>query len=188
MAEARLVQTENGRLPEGDGWFVLNAREAPWVHSDRLGSAGFWEGAFRWPEVGVTLGVLQPGQSGGLYHAEKNQEGFLVLAGEGLAVVEGRERPLRQWDYFHSPAGRPHVLVGMGSAPFVYFAVGARHEGASIVYPVDETALRHGAGVEQEATSGKEAYAGGGWQPGPFREGGLPDFDDRAAPERDLAR
>jgi uncharacterized cupin superfamily protein len=181
VPEAKLTETENGRVPEGDGWFVLNASEAPWVHSDRLGSAGFWEGELAWPEVGVTLGVLQPGQTGGLYHAEENQEGFLVLAGEGLAIVEGEERPLRQWDFFHCPAGTPHVLVGAGSAPFVYFAVGARNEGAAIVYPVDETALRHGAGVEQEATSGKEAYAEGRWQPGPFREGSLPDYESRSA-------
>jgi uncharacterized cupin superfamily protein len=182
VPEAELVQTENGLVPAGDGWFVLNVRDAQWVHSERLGSAGFWEGELPWPEVGTTLGVLQPGQSGGFYHAEGNQEGFIVLAGEGLAIVEGEERPLRRWDYFHSPAGTRHVLVATGSTPFVYFAVGARNEGASTVYPVDETALRHAAGVEQEATSGKEAYAGLAWQPGPFLEGTLPDFDSPASP------
>jgi uncharacterized cupin superfamily protein len=146
------------------------------VHSERLGSAGFWEGEPAWPEVGVTLGVLGPGQSGGYYHAEDDQEGFLVLAGEGLVIVEGQERPLRQWDYFHCPAGTPHVLVGAGDSPFVYFAVGSRNHPGSGVYLVDETALRHAAGVEQEATSGKVAYAGITWQPGPFREGSLPDL------------
>jgi uncharacterized cupin superfamily protein len=181
VTEAKLVQTENGRVPEGDGWFVLNAREAPWVHSERLGSAGFWEGELAWPEVGVTLGVLRPGQSGGFYHAEGNQEGFIVLAGEGLAIVDGEERPLRQWDYFHCPPGTAHVLVATGSGSFVYFAVGARNEGASTVYPVDPTALRHRAGVEQEATSGKEAYVGVAWEPGPFREGDLPDYESRSA-------
>jgi uncharacterized cupin superfamily protein len=182
MPEAKLVQTENGRVPEGEGWFVLNARDAQWVHSERLGSAGFWEGELAWPEVGNTLGVLQRGQSGGYYHAEDNQEGFLVLAGEGLAIVDGEERALRQWDFLHCPAGTPHVLVGTGDAPFVFFAVGARNEGASTVYLVDETALRHGAGVEEEATSGKEAYVGVRWEPGPFREGTLPDFDSAASP------
>jgi hypothetical protein len=28
--EARLVETENGLVPEGEGWFVVNAREARW--------------------------------------------------------------------------------------------------------------------------------------------------------------
>jgi uncharacterized cupin superfamily protein len=153
------------------------------VHSERLGSAGFWEGEVAWPEVGTTLGVLQPGQSGGFYHAEDDQEGFLVLAGEGLVVVEGQERPLQQWDYFHCPAGTPHVLVATGDSPFVYFAVGSRNHPGSAAYLVDETALRHRAGVDQEATSGKEAYTGITWQPGPFREGSLPDlsYESRSA-------
>jgi quercetin dioxygenase-like cupin family protein len=38
-----------------------------------------------------------------MYHREKAQEGFLVLSGECLLVVEGEERPLRQWDFFHCP-------------------------------------------------------------------------------------
>jgi hypothetical protein len=29
-----------------------------------------------------------------------------------------------------------------------------------LVYPVDETALKHGAGVAEETTDGGEAYAG----------------------------
>jgi uncharacterized cupin superfamily protein len=181
VPEAKLVQTEHGTVPDGDGWFVLNAREAQWAHSEHLGSAGYWEGELRWPEVGVTLGVLQAGQSGGLYHAENQQEGFLVLAGEGLVIVDGQERPLRQWDYFHCPPDTRHVLVGAGSAPFVYFAVGARKEHEAIVYAVDETALRHDAGVERETSSPKEAYSRGRWEPGPFREGSLPDYDKRSA-------
>ena len=28
VAEARLRSTENGLVPEGEGWFVINAREA----------------------------------------------------------------------------------------------------------------------------------------------------------------
>ena len=40
-----------------------------------------------------------------MYHRESDQEGFLVLAGEALAIVEGEERPLRQWDFLHWPSG-----------------------------------------------------------------------------------
>ena len=40
---------------------------------------------------------------------------------------------------------------------------------------MDETALEHGAGVEQETTSGAEAYARfEKREPGPYREGWLP--------------
>jgi hypothetical protein len=34
-----------------------------------------------------------PGESPGRYHSESDQEGFLVLAGECVLVVEGDERP-----------------------------------------------------------------------------------------------
>ncbi len=38
-----------------------------------------------------------------MYHGEDEQEGFLVPGGEALLLVEGEERPLRRWDYFHCP-------------------------------------------------------------------------------------
>jgi hypothetical protein len=41
----------------------------------------------------------------------------------------------------------------------VFLGVGARNAGEGLVYPVSELALRHGAGVTEEATSGKVAYA-----------------------------
>ena len=37
--------------------------------------------------------------------------------------------------------------------------VGARNAGDGLVYPVSELALRHRAGVTEEATTGKVAYA-----------------------------
>jgi hypothetical protein len=30
VRETKLAQTEHGLVPRGDGWFVLNARDAPW--------------------------------------------------------------------------------------------------------------------------------------------------------------
>ena len=30
MEEARLTETETGLVPKGEGWFVLNLREARW--------------------------------------------------------------------------------------------------------------------------------------------------------------
>ena len=53
-------------------------------------------------QPGINVTVLQPGQSG-LYHAESGQEAFLVLSGECKLLVEGEERPLRPWDFFHAP-------------------------------------------------------------------------------------
>jgi uncharacterized cupin superfamily protein len=94
-----------------------------------------------------------------MYHRESRQEGFLVLSGECLLIVEGEERTLRQWDYFHCPAGVDHIMVGAGEGPCVVVAVGARFGPKEVVYPVDAVALKHGAGVERETTVPAEAYA-----------------------------
>jgi uncharacterized cupin superfamily protein len=178
MPEAKLTRTEHGLEPEGEGWFVLNAVDAPWAHVDGLGSACVFEGAARFPEVGFNVNVLPPGEAGAMYHSEGSQEGFLVLAGEGIAIVEGQERPLKQWDYFHCPARTPHVLVGAGDAPFVYVAVGSRgpEKEGSLHYPVDETAVRRGAGVTEATSEGRVAYAGFEMKSRPYLEGALPDL------------
>jgi uncharacterized cupin superfamily protein len=97
-----------------------------------------------------------------MYHWEANQEDFLVLSGEGLLIVEGEERPLRQWDFVHFPAGTKHIIVGGAHGPCVVLAVGAREHQAGADwggYTVEEVALRHGAGVEQETTDSEQAYS-----------------------------
>ena len=70
-------------------------------------------------QLGINVTVLGPGEPMAMYHRENDQEDFLVLAGEALAIVEGEERPLRQWDFVHCPAGTNHVLVGAGAGPCV---------------------------------------------------------------------
>jgi uncharacterized cupin superfamily protein len=130
------------------------------------------------PQIGIFLRVVQPGAPMGMYHWEADQEDFLVLSGEALLVVEGEERQLRQWDFFHCPAGTKHIIVGAGDGPCLVLAVGARqHQGGedSVGYPVDETALRHGAGVEEETADPAQAYARfPKFQSSPFRQGWLP--------------
>ena len=175
---ALLEETESGLVPAGGGWFVLNAREARWRHREGRGERLPFEGEMDFPQLGVSLYVLGPGEPIGMYHWEANQEDFLVLSGEALLIVEGEERPLRQWDFVHCPAETKHIIVGGGDAPCVVLAVGARERQAGPGwggYTVDEAALRHGAGVEQETTEVDEAYAR---FPDPestrYREGWLP--------------
>ena len=103
--------------------------------------------------------MLEPGQPNGLYHGEATQEDFLVLAGECLLLVEGEERRLRAWDFFHCPPDTEHIVVGAGDAPCVVLMTGARRPGRPIHYPVSELALRHHAGVEVATDSPREAYA-----------------------------
>jgi hypothetical protein len=94
-------------------------------------------------------------------------------------VIEGEERMLRQWDFVHCPPGTNHAIVGAGTAPCLVLAVGARGRrerrrwGA---YTVNANALRHGAGVERETSSGSEAYARfPPSEPTRYRDGWLPD-------------
>ena len=74
--------------------------------------------------------------------------------------MEGEERLLRQWDFFHSPARTEHIFVGAGEAPCVIFMVGARGENWNVVYPVSELAARHGASAETATTDPSQVYTG----------------------------
>jgi uncharacterized cupin superfamily protein len=162
VPEAPLEETEHGLVPSADGWFVLNAREARWRHAPGRGAVSDFEGEPEFQQVGINIFVLDPGDPMSMYHWEADQEDFLVLAGEALLIVEGEERKLRQWDFVHCPVGAKHVIVGAGEGPCVVLAVGARDRSTGPDwggYPVDEAALRHGAGVEQETTEAEEAYA-----------------------------
>ena len=158
VSQAPLEQTETGLVPKGEGWFVVNAKESRWFESDKFGSGTVFEGEPEFEQLGINIGVLEPGQPACMYHEEDEQEDFLVLKGEALLLVEGEERPLRAWDFVHSPAWTEHVFVGAGDGPCAILAVGARAD-RGVVYPVAEVALKHRAGVERETTLPREAYA-----------------------------
>ncbi len=181
VPEAPLEDTETGRVAKGDGWYVLNARDAQWWYADGRPAFCNLEAGATFDQLGFNMSVLWPGQPLSQYHWEADQEGFLVVAGEALLIVEEQERPLRQWDYFHCPKRASHVLVGAGEGPCVLIAVGARIDSVDNPdwggYPVSEAAARHGASVERETTNPDEAYAP--WvkrSPTRYREGWLPEL------------
>jgi uncharacterized cupin superfamily protein len=146
--------------PVGDGWFVVNARDMTWFQTDGCGYyVAFDPVDRRFDQLGIGLGILRPGEPSAMYHGEDAQEDFLVLAGECLLIVEGEERLLKQWDFVHCPPWTEHIFVGAGDGPCLVVAVGARVPGRGIRYPVNELALRYGAGVDKETTDPKEAYA-----------------------------
>ena len=160
VPEAPIERTEHGAFPVGDGWFVLNAHDAQWFDSGELGLYTPFEGeAAQFADLGINIAILRPGEPSCMYHREEAQEDFLVLSGECMLVVEGQERLLAQWDFVHCPPWTEHVFVGAGDAPCLLLGTGARRKGRGLVYPVDEAALKHGAGVEVETGSPAEAYA-----------------------------
>ncbi len=156
VPEAPLERSEGGLVPRGEGWFVLNAREACWLEGD-FGAYTRFEGDSRFPRLGFNIGVLEPGQPACMYHREDEQEDFLVLSGECLLLIEGEERRLRAWDFVHCPPDTEHVFVGAGDGPCAILAVGTR-SGGGVVYPLSELARRHRAGVEAETDEPDRAY------------------------------
>ncbi len=159
VPEAQLQQIDKGLIVDSDGWFVLNARNATWVRSEERGQDTDFEGKQEWTQLGFRIQIIGPGQRG-IYHRESGQESFLVVSGECLLLIEGEERQLKAWDFVHCPPWTEHVFVGAGDGPCAIVGVGARNAGEGLRYPVSDVALKHSAGVTEEATSGKVAYAG----------------------------
>ena len=176
MPEAPLEDSGSGLAPAGDGWFIVNVRDAEWLTSEPPSAGGVASeegrakiasgsecaferrnGAF--PQLGIRLHVLQPGEPNGLYHSESQQEDFLVLSGECLLLVEGEERRLRAWDFVHCPPWTPHIFVGAGDRPCVILMAGARSGDQQVLYPVSDLAARYGASADAETSDPEEAYA-----------------------------
>jgi hypothetical protein len=91
---AQLEDFGSGLAPVTQGAFVVNVRDAEWWFSERRGARCAFEHEYGDPpvefaQVGINVSVLEPGQTG-LYHAESNQEAFLVLSGE--CVCSSRTR------------------------------------------------------------------------------------------------
>jgi uncharacterized cupin superfamily protein len=182
VPEAKLKRTDAGLVADRHGWFVLNSREARWIEREGRGvNLPFtgWteeEAETYFPQIGVALVRLGPGEPIGMYHWEADHEDFLVLAGEALLIIEGQERPLRQWDFVHCPPETKHMIVGAGDGPCLVLGIGGRDHidehcngGA---YVVDEVAERHGASPEDpDDPYGPFAAS----EPTRYREGWLPD-------------
>ena len=114
----------------------------------------------------------------GLYHRENAQEDFLVLAGECLLIVEGEERQLQTWDFFHCPPGRSTSSSAPGtSPPSCWPSAHAAAGGRASSIPSRRSRLKHKAGVEQETTDPSEAYGSfADWKRSLYQEGWLPDL------------
>ena len=144
--------------------FVLRARDGSLSTSEiEVGDARCIRRGLRlrgrrkrlFPELGINISVVQPGQPLCLYHEENAHEDFLVLAGSCLLIANGEERPLQAWDFVHSPAGTEHVIVGAGVAPSIVLSVGRRQdtpEDGRIRYPVSELAAKYGASAHKDTT------------------------------------
>ncbi len=112
----------------------------------------------QWPDTGVNIQIMEPGQPNCRYHREPVQEDFLVLYGQCIVILDGEERALRQWDFVHCPAGTDHVFVGTGEGPCAVLMIGSRREDAAH-YPVNDVAAKYDASVSRATDDPAEAYA-----------------------------
>jgi uncharacterized cupin superfamily protein len=179
VSEAPLERTEHGLVPQGEGWFVLNARDSRWRHAPGRTAVCIFEGETEFDQIGINVSVLEPGQFMAMYHWEADQEDFLVLSGEAVLIIEGGERPLQAWDFVHCPAGTKHTIVGAGEEPCVVLAVGARDRSTGPDwggYTADETARRYGVSVAEDTSEPEQAYA-------PFRQRTWTSYRDGWLPD-----
>jgi uncharacterized cupin superfamily protein len=183
VPEAPLDRTEHGLVPGGAGWFVLNAQDARWWARPGRQSVSFtgkteWEADTLFPMLGVQPAVLEPGEPNSLCHWETEAEAFLVVSGEALLVVEGQERPLRQWDFVHCPPKTEHVVVGAGDGPCILLAMSSRENqafGPYGEYVADEVARKHGASPpETKQGVSAEDVPWTASEPSSYRDGWLP--------------
>jgi len=162
VPEAQLEDFGSGLAPVTRGWFVVNVRDAEWWYADTRGARCAFENEYgeqpiEFAELGVNITVLERGQTV-VYHAESNQEAFLVLSGECVLLVEGEERRLRPWDLFHAPPWTKHAFAGAGERPCAILMLGSR-SGPGVRYPVSELAAGYGASVAEETSDWRQAYA-----------------------------
>jgi len=127
-------------------------------HSRRATMIDFEPDDAPWPDLGVNIQVMQPGQPNCRYHSEPVQEDFLVLHGECIVILDGEERSLQQWDFLHCPAGTEHVFVGAGDGPCAVLMIGSRRLDEAH-YPVNAAAAKYDASVDTATDDPAEAYA-----------------------------
>jgi uncharacterized cupin superfamily protein len=165
--EAKLEDTGAGLVAASPGWFVMNAREARWFekpgmgHSLPLTGVDEYEAETFFPMLGMSIRVVGPGEPTTIYHWETEQEDFLVLAGEGVLIVEGQERPVKAWDFVHCPPGTKHVFAGAGDGPCVLLCASSRQfqkDGPWGFYCVDEAAATYDASAPEETQDNSVAY------------------------------
>ena len=183
VPEAPLEQTDAGLVPAGDGWFVVNARDARWIRREGRGHTLPFTGwtdeeAESWfPRLGMNITVLGAGEPIGMYHWEADPEDFLILSGTGILLVEGEERPLGQWDFVHCPPRTEHMIVG-GENGCTRICVSSREfqDGEWGAYVPDDLARRYGVSVDETTSDSDLAYAKfPGSEPVRYSDGLLPE-------------
>ena len=168
VPKAKLEDKGAGLVPVGQGWFILSARDARWFDKPEQGwsvpltGSDEYEAETFFPMLGMAIRVVGPGEVSTTYHWETEQEDFLVLAGECIAIIEGQERRLKQWDFVHCLPETKHAFVGVDDGPCVLLCASSRQfqkDGPWGYYCYDETAERYNAASPEDTQDGSIADA-----------------------------
>ena len=106
IPEAPLEQTEHGLMAAGKGWFVLNAREARWFKLEGRGLRPGLQGKGDFPQLGIGLYVLGPGEPMAMYHWETDQEAFSSSPGRLCSSSRARSGDCGSGISCTAPPGR----------------------------------------------------------------------------------
>ena len=165
IPEASIEETPAGRAPAGHGWFVLNLAGARGFRTPGHGVFCPFEAPdARFPEYGINVHVLEPGERSALYHHEEAQEDFLVLAGECVAVIEEAGADAAPVGLPALPGGRGARLRRRRRRPLrdPHDRLAPVSDGPTH-YPASETAARHGLSVPVPTEGARDAYERAGW-------------------------
>ena len=75
-----------------------------------------------------------------------------------MAIIDGEEVALGEWDYFHCPRNVPHVVLGASDEPALVLAVGSRVGVGNATFPPEPLAARYRASTTQDMDAAA-AYA-----------------------------
>ena len=78
---------------------------------------------FESPRLLVGLNAFEAGQSHALHSHAGMDKLYLVLEGEGVLLLDGRELPMRAGDLVVAPEGVPHGIRNDGAGRLLVLAV-----------------------------------------------------------------
>ena len=112
--------------------------------------------------TGVSLVRIPPGKESFAYHAHHREEEWIyILAGRGIALVDGREYELDPGDFIAFPTPSvPHNLRNPNEEDLVYMMGGENLDFEVADFPtLDKRMIRRGAEVEVYKLSDAQPFA-----------------------------
>ncbi|MDH3840938.1 MAG: cupin domain-containing protein [Chromatiales bacterium] len=112
--------------------------------------------------TGVSLVRIPPGKESFAYHAHHREEEWIyILAGRGIALVDGREYELDPGDFIAFPTPSvPHNLRNPNEEDLVYMMGGDNLDFEVADFPtLDKRMIRRGAEVEVYKLSDAQPFA-----------------------------